>query len=246
MSALDGSMTVLGCTDSTNTRLKELARQGAPEGTVLLALRQTAGRGRMGRSFLSPENGLYMSVLLRPDCAVERLPTLTPCAALAVCRALLTVCGVEAAIKWPNDLLINGKKLCGILTEGVMTPDGRMAAVIGIGLNLNSSAADFPEELRGAVCSVRDVTGAETDECSLAEAILYQLDDVYARWCAKDGSLAEEYRAKCVTLGNDVTVFRNGSSRPAKALDIDADFSLLAEYPNGSRENIRFGEVSIR
>lgn len=246
MRAFDGSMTVLACTDSTNTRLKELARQGAPEGTVLLALRQTAGRGRMGRSFLSPENGLYMSVLLCPDCAAERLPTLTPCAALAVCRALRTVCGVDTAIKWPNDLLVNGKKLCGILTEGVTAPDGRMAAIIGIGLNLNSSTADFPEELRDIVCSVRDVTGAETDECSLAEAILYQLNDVYERWCTGDSGLAEEYRARCVTLGKDVTIYVDGSSRPAKALDIGADFSLLAEYPDGSREIIRFGEVMIR
>lgn len=246
MRPFDGSMRVLACTDSTNTRLKELAREGAPHGTVLLALRQTEGRGRMGRSFISPENGLYMSVLLRPECPPEKLPTLTPCAALAVCRALERSCGVKAEIKWPNDLLIGGKKLCGILTEGVAGDDGKMAAVIGIGINLNTTAADFPEELRSSVCSVLDVTGSDTDECSLAEAILYQFNDVYGRWCAGDSSLRDEYRKLCTTLGRDVNVLRNGEACPARALDIGEDFSLLVERHDGSRERIRFGEVSIR
>lgn len=246
MSVFDGSMAVVECTDSTNTRLKELARKGAAQGAVLVALKQTDGRGRMGRSFHSPENGFYMSVLLRPDCPPEKLPTLTPCAALAVRRALLHSCGVNADIKWPNDLLVNGKKLCGILTEGVTDADGRMAAVIGMGINLNTTAADFPEELRGTVCSVLDITGRESDVCSLAETVIWALDDVYERWCVGDAALVREYRDACVTLGRDVLVLRDGNAVPAKALDIGGDFSLLVEYPDGSRENIRFGEVSIR
>lgn len=246
MRPFDGSMMVLACTDSTNDRLKELAREGAPHGTVLLALRQTEGRGRMGRSFISPENGLYMSVLLRPECPPEKLPTLTPCAALAVCRALERSCGVKAEIKWPNDLLIGGKKLCGILTEGVAGDDGKMAAVIGVGINLNTTAEHFPEDLRDIVCSVLDVTGRETDVQSLAEAVTDALEDIYKRWCAGDSRVRDEYRKLCTTLGRDVNVLRNGEACPARALDIGEDFSLLVERHDGSRERIRFGEVSIR
>lgn len=246
MRLFDGPMTVLACTDSTNTRLKELARKGAPHGTVLLALRQTQGRGRMGRSFISPEKGLYMSVLLRPECSPEKLPTLTPCAALAVCRALERTCGVKAEIKWPNDLLIGGKKLCGILTEGVADTDGSLAAVIGIGINLNTTAENFPEDLRSSVCSVLEVTGRETDVQSLAEAVTDALEDIYERWCAGDCTVRDEYRKLCVTLGKDVLVLRDGGAKYAGALDIGEDFSLLVEYPGGSRENISFGEVSIR
>ncbi len=237
---------VLPETDSTNTRLKELARQGAAHGTAILALRQNAGRGRLGRGFISPEKGLYMSVLLRPECAAERIPTLTPCAALAVCGALESFCGVSTEIKWPNDVLVGGKKLCGILTEGVAGADGRLAAVVGIGINVNTRSADFPEELRESVCTMLDLTGRETDVAGLARAVRDELETVYGRWSAGDALLVDEYRALCVNIGRDICVLRDGAARAARALDMGDDFSLLAGYEDGSRERIRFGEVSIR
>lgn len=237
---------VLPETDSTNTRLKELARQGAAHGTAILALRQSAGRGRLGRGFISPEKGLYMSVLLRPEYAAERIPTLTPCAALAVCGTLESFCGVSTEIKWPNDVLVGGKKLCGILTEGVAGADGRLAAVVGIGINVNTRSADFPKELRESVCTVLDLTGRETDVAGLARAVRDELETVYGRWSAGDALLVDEYRALCVNIGRDICVLRDGAARAARALDIGDDFSLLAGYEDGSRERIRFGEVSIR
>ena len=133
---------------STNDHLKELARQGAPEGLVVLAERQTAGRGRLGRSFQSPAGlGLWMSILLRPDCPPERLPRVTALTAVACTGAIRSICGVEAGIKWPNDLVCRGRKLCGILTE--LESDGQgLAVVIGIGLNVAHRREDFPPELR--------------------------------------------------------------------------------------------------
>lgn len=232
--------------DSTNTRLKELARQGAPHGSAILALRQSAGRGRLGRSFLSIENGLYLSVLLRPECAVERIPTLTPCAALAVCKTLREHCGIDTEIKWPNDIMYGGAKLCGILTEGVADRGGALSAVVGIGINVNTRRADFPESLRDSVCTVLDITGRETDVTALAHALRHELLELYGRWCREDARLVDEYRALCINLGRDICVLQSGRSREARALDIGEDFSLLVEYSDASRESIRFGEVSIR
>lgn len=246
MNCTEKGILVLPETDSTNTYTKELARRGAAHGTAVLALRQTGGRGRMGRSFISPEKGLYMSVLLRPDCPAELLPTLTPCAAVAVHRALCRTCGVTAEIKWPNDLVVNGRKLCGILTEGVAGFDGKLSAVIGIGVNLNTNTEDFPRELQDTVITVRELTGRETRICELADSIYEELVTVYARWLKGDESLRAEYRELCVSLGRDIFVLRNGESLPARALDIGEDYSLLAEFADGHRESIRFGEVSIR
>lgn len=244
--AMQNDIILLHETDSTNTRLKELARQGAAHGTALLALRQSEGRGRLGRGFISPEKGLYLSVLLRPECAAEHIPTLTPCTALAVCKTLEAFCGINTQIKWPNDIMSGGRKLCGILTEGVTGADGSLAAVVGIGINVNTRRDDFPEALRDSVCTVLDITGRETDVTALAHALRRELSLVYERWCGGDSRLLDEYRALCVNIGRDICVLRNGSSRDARALDIGEDFSLLAEYRDGSRENIRFGEVSIR
>ena len=153
---------------------------------------------------------------------------------------------MSTEIKWPNDVLVGGKKLCGILTEGVAGADGRLAAVVGIGINVNTRSADFPEELRESVCTVLDLTGRETDVAGLARAVRDELETVYGRWSAGDARLVDEYRALCVNIGRDICVLRDGAARAARALDIGDDFSLLAGYEDGSRERIRFGEVSIR
>ena len=138
--------------DSTNTRLKAIADHAA-DGTVIAAGRQSGGRGRLGRSFASPEGGVYLSILLAPTADLSRCLTLTPTAAVAVRRAIKRCCGISAYIKWPNDLQLRGKKLCGILTEAV-SADGEVKIIIGIGVNLNTRAEDFPPELRDSACSV--------------------------------------------------------------------------------------------
>lgn len=228
-------------TGSTNTDMKSLARQGAEHGAVLIAAEQTAGRGRMGRSFLSPKNGLYLSMLLRPDCAAERLPTLTPCAAIAVCRALERVCGIRAGIKWPNDILFDGKKLCGILTEGIAAPDGT-AVIIGIGLNVNTAETDLPEALRGMAASVRSITGRESDIAELASAVIAELDGVYGRWLRGDGALAEEYRALCVSIGKEYTARTGEGEKTVLVLSVEDDFTLSV-LADGKKQKMAAGEI---
>ena len=225
--------------DSTNTRIKQLAAQGAPDGTLYIAAAQSAGRGRKGRAFLSPTGGLYLSMLLRPGCPAEEALSITPLAAVAVCRAVKGVCGLDCGIKWPNDVVLGGKKLCGILTEASTDKDG-LFLVPGIGVNLNTE--EFPEELRQVAGSVFLLSGRRTETEVFARELIGQLDELYAGWKTDKNVFLEEYRALCINTGREVLT----GGRPAKALGIAEDYSLLVEYPDGTRENIAYGEVSVR
>ena len=225
--------------DSTNTRIKQLAAQGAPDGTVYIAAAQSAGRGRNGRTFLSPPGGLYLSMLLRPGCSAEEALSITPMAAVAACRAVKQVCGLLCGIKWPNDVVLGGKKLCGILTEASTDKDG-LFLVPGIGVNVNTE--EFPPELRPVAGSLFLHSGKKTELEDLARALIQQMDELYAAWKADKNAFLEEYRALCVNTGREVLV----GDRPAKALGIAEDYSLLVEYPDGTKENIACGEVSVR
>ncbi len=232
---------------STNDLLKALARQGAPEGLVLLAERQTAGRGRLGRNFQSPAGkGLWLSLLLRPQCPPERLPQVTALTAVAVRRAILAACGLETGIKWPNDLVWQGRKLCGILTELETGGDG-LALVIGIGLNVSQQPEDFPPELRPTAVSLTQALGREIPREPLAAALLRRLDAMYRDLLSGDlASWRQDYRAACVTLGREVRVLRPEGERRAFARDVDAAFGLTVDYPGGTGETLRSGEVSVR
>ena len=225
--------------DSTNTRIKQLAAQGAPDGTMYIAAAQSAGRGRKGRAFLSPPGGLYLSMLLRPGCPAEEALSITPLAAVAVCRAVKGVFGLDCGIKWPNDVVLGGKKLCGILTEASTDKDG-LFLVLGIGVNLNTE--EFPEELRQVAGSVFLLSGKKTEPELFARELIGQLDELYAGWKADKNAFLEEYRALCINTGREVLA----GGRPAKALGIAEDYSLLVEYPDGTKENIAYGEVSVR
>ena len=225
--------------DSTNTRIKQLAVQGAPDGTMYIAAAQSAGRGRKGRAFLSPPGGLYLSMLLRPGCPAEEALSITPLAAVAVCRAVKGVFGLDCGIKWPNDVVLGGKKLCGILTEASTDKDG-LFLVLGIGVNLNTE--EFPEELRQVAGSVFLLSGKKTEPELFARELIGQLDELYAGWKADKNVFLEEYRALCINTGREVLA----GGRPAKALGIAEDYSLLVEYPDGTKENIAYGEVSVR
>ena len=225
--------------DSTNTRIKQLAAQGAPDGTVYIAAAQSAGRGRNGRTFLSPPGGLYLSMLLRPGCSAEEALSITPMAAVAACRAVKQVCGLLCGIKWPNDVVLGGKKLCGILTEASTDKDG-LFLVPGIGVNVNTE--EFPPELRPVAGSLFLHSGKKTELEDLSRALIHQMDELYAAWKVEKNAFLEEYRALCVNTGREVLV----GDRPAKALGIAEDYSLLVEYPDGTKENIACGEVSVR
>ncbi len=231
--------------ESTNNRMKELIRQGAVHGTVLAAREQTGGRGRLGRSFASPPGGLYLSLLLQPDCAPERCLSLTPLAAVAVRRAVAACADAEPVIKWPNDLLLNGKKLCGILVE-LLFAGGQPQVIVGIGVNVNTEREEFPEELRETACSLYTETGRRIELHVLAERLIGELDGLYAAWLADARCCLAEYRAACATVGREVLLLQNGESRAALALGVNEEYSLTVQYPDGSTEDIRFGEVSVR
>lgn len=233
------------CLDSTNRLLKEMAAAGAENGAVLIAGRQTGGRGRLGRGFVSPEGGLYLSLLLRPEGPPERAASLSALAAVAVCRAVRAAAGVEAAVKWPNDVLLHGKKLCGILAESAVEA-GKVRVVLGIGVNANLRREDFPEELRETACSLLTETGRPVDLDALAGELIRTLDTLTAAWAADAGAFLEEYRRLCVTPGREVLVLRGGAGRRALALAVNDGGSLRVRWPDGREEDICSGEVSVR
>lgn len=233
---------------STNDRAKELARLGAPEGTTVIARSQTAGRGRLGRSFHSPEgSGLYMSVILRPRCPASALMHLTCAAAVAACDAVEKTAGIRPGIKWINDLTLKGKKLGGILTELSFGPDALVDyAVVGIGINCAHTEEDFPQELQGLACSLRSVTGAAPEPGVLASELLFALERVNRQLLVERSSIMDRYRSDCVTLGRQVRVISPTETRQGLAEAVNDDGSLTVLFSDGHRQAVNSGEVSVR
>ena len=234
---------------STNTLLKELARQGAPAGTVLVADRQTGGRGRLGRSFLSPGGvGVYLSALIRPNCAPTALMHLTCAVAVAMCDAVENAFGFRPGIKWTNDLVVGNKKLGGILTELGLDPKTGMVdhAVLGIGINCGQSESDFDESIRSMATSARMVLGKPADRDRLIAEMILALEKMDRALLTSPEAMLERYRADCITLGQDVSIVRGDEIRHARALDIDAEGGLIVRYDSGETGTVTSGEVSIR
>ena len=234
-------------TDSTNSQAKQLARQGAPHGTVLIAGHQTGGRGRMGRSFQSPEGmGVYLSVILRPDCAPSSLMHLTCAAGVAMLRAVEKVSGVRPQVKWINDLVVGRKKLGGILTE--MSVDKGMVeyAIIGIGINCLQKPEDFHPEIAGLATSLSLAAGHTIGPEKLAATMVEALWEMSQVLFTEKSQLMAEYKANCITLGQDVQVIRGDEIRPGKAIDLDEDGGLLVAYPDATAQIVSSGEVSVR
>lgn len=235
--------------DSTNTRAKELAAQGAPHGTVLIADQQTGGRGRLGRSFHSPAGtGIYLSLILRPNCAPSDLMHLTCAVAVAACDAVEAVCGIRPGIKWTNDLVYGRKKLAGILTELGLSPTGTVSyAVIGIGMNCGQEEADFPPELREMAGSLHSVTGAELDRAQVAAALLDALYRMDQALLTDRSGIMDLYRKDCITLGKEISLVKaDGSVRHGTAMDIDEAGGLMVSFADGTQETVTSGEVSVR
>jgi BirA family biotin operon repressor/biotin-[acetyl-CoA-carboxylase] ligase len=226
---------------STNLTAKELAVAGAPEGTVVVADSQTAGRGRLGRTFASPTGGVYMSVVLRP--AVDTDPGMvTACAAVAVARAIRRLCDLPVGIKWVNDLLIRGRKVCGILAEGGLNPATGGLSYIVLGIGVNVAAAVFPEELKPIVTTLEG-EGATVDRATLIAAILEEWEAAYAT--LSTGDFLADYRRLSVVLGRQVTVWRGKDTFPAIAEAIDDSGHLVVRTAEDTI-TLRSGEVSIR
>ena len=234
--------------DSTNRYLKELSEEGLPEGFTVIADTQTKGRGRYGRTFVSPAgDGLYLSMLLRNAGSPEGLTDATAFAAVASANAIRKVAGICPDIKWVNDLQMHGKKICGILTELSLKAESAevQSCVVGIGINVRESVG-FPEELREIAGSIEgDVPGVKVRRAQLAAALIGELDCLREGLPGKKAEYLEKYRKLCITRGP--VILRDASGeRPAMALGIGEDFSLLVEYPDGSRGSVRSGEVSAR
>ena len=232
--------------DSTNTRAKELALQGAPHGTVLVADHQTGGRGRRGRSFHSPAgSGIYMSVILRPNCPPSELMHLTCAAAVALCDAVENACGFRPGIKWTNDLVYGQRKLAGILTELGFNAQGLVDwAIVGMGINCTQDAAQFPEEIRSIAGSLASVSGKSIDRAKVAAAMM---DALYNMDLSKKEQILNRYRADCVTLGKEISLVRaDGMIHHGTALDIDREGALIVRLASGQTEVVNSGEVSIR
>ncbi len=235
---------LLETTESTNLTAQQLAAQGAPHGTVVLAEHQTAGKGRMGRSFSSPRGmGIYCSVVLRFSKAPSELLHLTAVAAEAVRRAIEQTTGLAPQIKWVNDLVLDGRKLCGILTQLQTGSAGESVVILGIGINCCQQPEDFPEELRQMATSLEQGLGRPVDREAVTAELLRQL-----RSAVEDepGPWLDSYRQHCVTLGQDVQLLQADVRRQAHAEDMDDQGALLVTLPDGSRERIFSGEVSVR
>ena len=233
---------------STNDHLKDLAKQGAPHGTAVLAGLQTGGHGRMGRSFHSPEGmGIYLSILLRPGCAPTELMHLTCATAVAMCEAVENATGMRPGIKWTNDLVYGTKKLGGILTELGLSPRGTVDyAIIGIGINCRQQKADFPEEIRDIAASLDMLTGKQNEPAVLAAAMLKALHRMDARLLTEKDQILAEYRRNCITIGKKISVVRGDEIRHGTALDVDAEGALIVEFDDGTVAAVNSGEVSIR
>lgn len=234
--------------DSTNVRLKAMAREGAPHGTVLIADRQTGGRGRLGRSFHSPDGvGIYFSILLRPDCAPGDLMHLTCATAVAMCQAIERSAGFRPGIKWTNDLVHNRRKLGGILTELSLNAQGKVDyAIIGIGINCCQQEEDFPPEIRSIAGSLAMVTGSAIDRSRVAAAMMEALWEMDRTLLTGKEALLQQYRADCITIGQDISLVRGDEIRHGKAVDVDDAGALVVVFPDGHQEAVNSGEVSVR
>ncbi len=247
---LPASLQVL-CFDvlpSTNSFLKDLSRQGEKRDTLCLALSQTGGRGRLGRNFDSqPGMGLYLSLLLHPAVSPEKTLPATGLAAVAAARGIQSASGLSAGIKWMNDLVSHQKKLCGILAELDVSPEGSLRGLImGVGINIHQKREDFPQELQSTATSLT-LEGHPASLLPLAAAVskeLLRLPALLEKGAY--GAYTDEYRRRCVTLNKEVLLVKNGACAPAYALDIDDGFGLLVRRPDGTAETITMGEVSVR
>ncbi len=226
---------------STMIEAKALVNQGAEAPFAVIAGRQEGGRGRLGRSFFSPEGGVYLSIVI-PGTSIPSPDMLTTASCLAVVRAIEALTGIGCSIKWVNDIYIHGRKAVGILTEGLvnMEEGGLSSAVVGIGVNLRPDAEPIPDELKDRMIYLYPASECPITRAELASRIADEVLSIL------DEDFIDEYRSRCFILGSAVTVIRNGLSRAAVALDVDDHAHLVVRYLDGSIEALSSGEVTLR
>lgn len=242
---IGGSMEIRASLDSTNNLAKELAFRGAPHGMLVAAETQTAGRGRFSRKFYSPPHtGIFMSLILRPTLPAERAAMITSMAAVAVAQAIESLSGLHPGIKWVNDVIIGGKKCCGILCEaGVSCESGRLDWLVA-GIGVNVGRMDFPPELAGIATSVENECGMPVSRSRLIAEIMNRFAALYGE--LESGAFMAESRSRSVVIGREITVLSGGEPYRAKALDIDDQGRLIILRADGTQEALNSGEISIR
>lgn len=235
--------------DSTNNRAKQLALENAPHGTAVIAMQQTAGKGRLGRSFFSPREGIYLSIIIRPTFDLSRSVLVTAAASVAVAQAVESVCGRQTQIKWVNDVYLGGRKICGILTEGITDFETGHIESLVIGIGVNTSVKDFPDELRDTVGAVDGNYSRSALAAEIISRMLEFAENIESR------EFIHEYRDRSMVIGKTVTVYKGVYStapekelegRAAKVLGIDDDGGLDVIFTDGTRETLTSGEISIR
>ncbi len=244
-SVLGKKIYVFDCIDSTNSYAKKLAADGVEDGALIVANQQSAGRGRLGRSFFSPKGaGVYFSLLLRPKTGINEALLITSAISVAVCRAIDTLAQVKTEIKWVNDIYLGGKKLCGILTEAASGSNSRGVdyVVAGVGINVTNDA--FPDEIKDIATSISAHSDVKVERDKLIAAVINEFEKIYND--IENRMFMQEYKARSCVIGKSVYAIRAGVSREVFVDDIDDDGALVVTNENGEAEHINTGEISIR
>lgn len=228
--------------DSTNNEAKRRVSGGLKNTALFVAETQTAGRGRLGRSFYSPKStGLYMTLVIHPSAAFADVVSLTTAASVAVCRAVETLTDLTPQIKWVNDVYLGGKKICGILTEAISDIESQTVASMIIGIGINITTADFPAEIKGTATSLGGINATRNAlAAEIANALLDIAEDL------SDTEVMEYYRAHSMVIGEEIVYTRAGESFSAVAKAIDDSGGLVILKPDGSCDTLRSGEISVR
>ncbi len=233
---------------STQALAQKLADNGSAEGTLVITEHQKKGKGRLGRAWVGPPGkGLWFSIILRPGISPIAAPRLTIVAALAVALAIERVTGLRAGIKWPNDLLLRGKKVCGILTDMKAEQDLLEYIVVGIGINVNLSSEDFPPELRHKATSLKEELGVEVSRIKLLQRSVEEMERLYQSYLNKGFSYIRRLWMKWnVTLGCEVDIKESGRSYSGKALRLEEDGALLVDCADGKQRKFYAGDINLR
>lgn len=230
---------------STNTLAMEMASRGAPEGAVLIAETQTGGKGRLGRKWISPKGNLHFSVVLRPNLPTHKAPLLTLMGAVAVASAIRKTCSVQAAIKWPNDILVAGKKVSGLLTEMSAEPDRIRHIVLGIGVDVNMPLDLLPPGVRETATTLAAEAGKNIDRTMLLQQILRELDSRYRGPLESGAEVLSEWKELNVTLGKRVSISGPGEVFEGLAQGIDHEGRLIVRLDDGGLRQVAAGDVTI-
>jgi len=231
---------------STNTLAMERASNGAPEGTVVIAESQTGGKGRLGRKWISPKGNLYLSLVLRPDIPMYKAPLITLMGAVAIASAIRKQCALETAIKWPNDILISGRKVSGLLTEMSAEQDRIRHIVLGIGVDVNMELGELSPDVRELTTTLAVAAGKKIDRTALLREILRDLDHWYQVFLSNVQDVLSEWKLLNMTIGNRITVNGVGETLEGVAQGIDNEGRLIIRLDDGAIRTVAAGDVTIQ